>query len=420
MKSKSKNKKRTFLIAALALIVLLIILSVFKKDKATPVTVSHPVRKTIVETIPANGKIKPVTEVKISPDVSGEIIELNVKEGDAVKKGDMILKIKQDVYISAVESAEASLNASKTQFEQQKAKLATTRLSYLRSKQLHEQKVMSDADFESAESEYKVAKEVLKSAKFNIESYRAQLKEAQENLKKTVIYAPMPGIVSSLEVEQGERVVGTSQMAGTEMLRVADLSKMEVLVDVNENDIINVIPGDTAKIEIDAYPKRKFNGLVTEVANSAKSASSSSEQVTNFEVKILILPSSYNDLIKKDPIPFRPGMSATVSIETQTHNNTLSVPLQAVTTKSGLIPSLSTTETHEQVFIYDKNSSTVKPVEISTGLQNLNDIEITKGITDTTLVVTGPYNAINRILKNGTKVSAKITATDSTKVKAVK
>lgn len=402
-----RNKKRTFILIALLLIVILIIAGISKKDKGISVTAELPVRKTIVETIPANGKIQPVTEVKISPDVSGEIIELNFKEGDAVEKGDLIIKIKQDVYISSRDRSEASLNAIRAQYLQQKAQLAQIELNYKRNKTLFEQKAISEADYENAISQYEVAKEQLKAAEFNVKSAEAALKEAEENLVKTNIYAPMTGIISKLSVEKGERVVGTTQMAGTEMFRIANLDAMEVLVDVNENDIIRLKQTDTATIEVDAYPDRKFKGIVTHVANSAKSSGTAvTDQVTNFEVKIFILEESYADLLEKSPIPFRPGMSASVSILTETRPNVLTIPLQAITTRTGLLEN-APEGTHLQIFAYNPATQQVEVKIIKTGIQDMTSIEVTEGLTDSLKIVTAPYSAISKTLKNNSLVTLK-------------
>ncbi|MBQ2133660.1 MAG: efflux RND transporter periplasmic adaptor subunit, partial [Bacteroidales bacterium] len=282
---KRNKKSRYILIAAAVVIAALIIAGRNNSGKGIAVTVKHPQVGTIVESIPANGKIQPVTEVKISPDVSGEIIKLNFQEGDTVKKGDLILQIKQDVYISARDRAEASLNAIKAQYLQQEAQLKQTELSHNRNELLFAKNTISQADYEKSLAEYQIAQSQLKAAEFNVKSAQASLKEAEENLVKTNIYAPMGGTISKLSVEIGERVVGTTQMAGTEMLRIADLSQMEVLVDVNEIDIIRLAPKDTATIEVDAYPGRKFKGVVTQVANSSKnSGTATADQVTNFEV----------------------------------------------------------------------------------------------------------------------------------------
>jgi HlyD family secretion protein len=405
---KKKNIKWIIAIA-FVLIVVLAFYGNSKKKNVTTVTVEKISRRSIVEVIPANGKIKPVVEVKISPDVSGEIVELNFKEGDHIKRGDLIIKIKQDVYISMRERAEASLNSVRAQLTQLQAQFVQIEQSYNRTRTLYEQKALSEAEYESARSQYLMAKEQIKAAEFNVKSSSAALKEAVENLTKTVIYAPMDGIISKMSVEKGERVVGTSQMAGTEMLRIANFDNMEVLVDVNENDIIRIKQGDTASIEVDAYPNRKFAGVVTQIANSAKNIGSAIEQVTNFEVKIYILQDSYSDLSATGRNPFRPGMSASVSIQTARKDSILTIPLQAITTRTDLIPDsvktkMGINESMEQVFIV-KEDNTVEVREITTGIQDLANIEILTGLQDGESIVVGPFSAISKTLKKGTAVA---------------
>jgi len=412
-----KNIKWILLFAIVVIVGLIIFGSMNKKD-VTTVTTETISQKTITEVIPANGKIKPVIEVKISPDVSGEIIELYFKEGDSIQKGDLILKIKQDVYISMKDRAEASLNSIKAQLTQFMAQYNQIELNYLRNKSLFEQKAISESEYETALSQYEVAKEQMKGAEFNVKSANAALKEAQENLIKTTIYAPMNGIISKMSVERGERVVGTSQMAGTEMLRIANFKDMEVLVDVNENDIIRINnrnrtdiirikQGDTTMIDVDAYPNRKFTGIVTQIANSAKNIGSALEQVTNFEVKVYILPESYSDLIKNGLNPFRPGMSASVSIQTATKKDILTVPIQAITTRSDLLSdstkkALGNNESVEQVFVVTADTLQIR--HITTGIQDLVNIEVLSGLNKDDVVVTGPYAAISKSLKRGSKV----------------
>lgn len=396
---KKKNKSiRTLIILAAAVAVAAALYGILHRDTGIPVTVSRPSKGLIVEKIPANGKIHPVTEVKISPDVSGEIVELNVDEGDRVSKGDLIIKIRQDVYISLRDRAEASLNSTKAQYQQQKAGFVQAEQNYLRNRQLYGQGAISLQEFQASTAEYEMAREQLKAAEYNIESASASLAEAVENLTKTVIYSPIDGIISSLSVEKGERVVGTSQMAGTEMLRIADFNMMEVLVDVNENDIIRISLNDTADIDVDAYPGRTFRGIVTQIANSAKNltgTTASVTDVTNFEVKVRILPESYKDLLAVDPIPFRPGMSASVEIETDRKEGVVTVPLQAVTQESF-------------VFLYDSTASCVKAVKVTTGIQDIGDIEITSGLPspDSVWIVTGPYGTVSKMLEDGMKVNA--------------
>lgn len=405
---KKKSKKSLFLTIAGGVILLLVIISVFSKgDEGIAVTLAYPQVCPITETVPANGRIQPVTEVKISPDVSGEIVELNCEEGDRVNAGDLLIKIKQDLYISAVEQAEASLNSVKAQYLQQKAQLIQIEAAHERNKSLFEQKAISQQELETSTSQYQVAVEQLNAAKYNIKSAEAALKEARENLVKTTIYAPMSGIISDLAVEKGERVVGTSQMAGTEMLRIADMEKMEVLVDVNENDIIRLSQSDTADIEVDAYPNRKFKGVVTHIANSANSTGTtvSADQVTNFEVKVKILPESYGDLLEKNPIPFRPGMSASVSIITDYRADAIVIPIQAITTRTELADSSATNAVNEFVFVYDSITGRVAPQVITTGIQDMMNIEVLSGLTRQSRIVTGPYRAINRELKKDSEVT---------------
>ena len=394
---KTKNKGLKRLLAAVAVILAAVVVyAILYPEHGEPVTVGRPVTGTIIERIPANGKIHPVTEVKISPDVSGEIIELNVEEGDRVSRGDLIIMIKQDVYLSLRDRAAATLNATKAQYQQQKASFTQAEQNYLRNKQLYEQRAISLQEFQASTAEYEMAREQLNAAEYNIESAVASLDEAEENLTKTVIYSPIAGIVSSLSVEKGERVVGTSQMAGTEMLRIADFDMMEVLVDVNENDIIRITKGDTADIEVDAYPGRTFKGVVTQIANSAKNLSSTTSaltDVTNFEVKVRILQESYSDLLSNDPIPFRPGMSASVEIETERKDSVTTVPLQAVT--------------HDGcIYVLDRASSTVRKIQVTTGIQDIGNIEVISGLdaADTVEIVTGPYSTISKILEDGMEV----------------
>ncbi len=397
------------IISAVVLIVILIIAGRSRSGKGLSVIVENPIVKNITEIIPANGKIQPVTEVKISPDVSGEIITLNVEEGDPVKAGQVLLQIKQDQYISARDRMKAALNQAKAQLAQQEAQYEQVKLSYQRNLSLHQQGAISEAEFEASSSEYAIAEEQLNAARFHVESSQAGLAEAEESLTKTTISSPMNGIVSKLDVERGERVVGTSQMAGTEMLRIANFKEMEVLVDVNENDIVRIRQLDTALVEVDAYPGRQFTGVVTQIANSAKNIGSSLEQVTNFEVKVFILPESYSDLVSQGfATPFRPGMSASVSIQTETRRNVVAIPIQCITTRTELLPDsvrvqLGPNELVEQVFVL-REDNTVEAVSVKSGLQDHMHIEIIQGLTVEDQVVTGPYSAISRTLNNGAKV----------------
>src|ERR1700752_5339833 len=318
-------------------------------EKGIEVSVELPKLRNITEIVSANGKIQPETEVKISSDVSGEIVELYVKEGDRVKKGTLLCRIKPDIYESALDRANATVNSTKAsmqntmaQLEQSKANLANYEAVYNRNKKLFEQQVISQQDFDASKAQYEGAKanvkaleESVKGAEFNINSVQASMKEASTNLAKTFIYAPVDATVSKLNKKLGERVVGTATMEGTEIMRLADLNEMEVNVDVNENDIIRVHKNDTALIEVDAYQDRKFRGLVTEVANSANTSGINADQVTNYTVKIRVLRESYQDLITEtNPVVFRPEIRFTIKIKTRKKKNSLSIPIKAVTTRT--------------------------------------------------------------------------------------
>lgn len=407
MAKKNKNPNMKWLaIAGLLVVAVLLVIVVSRKDTGIRVTLGTPQTGRIVETIPANGKIQPVTEVKISPDVSGEIVELNVEEGDRVLKGDLIIKIKQDVYISARDRAEASLNSIKAQYLQQEAQFRRIEAAYERNLQLYGRKAISEQEYETSLADYQVAKEQLSAARFDIAGAEATLQEAEENLVKTTIYSPIDGIVSSLSVEKGERVVGTSQMAGTEMLRIADFAQMEVLVDVNENDIIRVAHGDTAIISVDAWPGKEFSGIVTKVANSAKNIDEvSADQVTNFEVTVEILQASYKALADSVFMPFRPGMSASVEILTSVKDSVLKVPLQAVAARDDVGTGISG-KLQEYVFLYDREQSVARAVRVVTGIQDIDNIEITEGLqSDSVMLIVGPYNVVAKQLMDGMHVT---------------
>jgi len=422
---RNRKLKRYLLIATLIVVVLAIVgkkAGWFGQQNMLKVSTAQPEFRKITELVTASGKIQPETEVKISPDVSGEIVELYVKEGGKVKKGELLLKIKPDTYISMVDRAEASLNSARANFANAKAQLAQVearynqaRKTFERNETLWKQEAISESEYENATSSLEMAEAELEGAKrsadaarFSVESAQATLSEARENLSKTSIFAPMAGTISRLSVEQGERVVGTAQMAGTELLRIADLSRMEVLVEVNENDIVRVKQDDTARVEVDAYLGEKFLGRVTEIANSANIVGTSADQVTNFEVKILLLESSYKQLRKPDnPNPFRPGMSATVDIETNTRWDVLSVPIQAVTTRVDTAmarESLTDAEAlaKEVVFVVSNDSAIVRHVE--TGIQDTRFIEVISGLDSSQQIVVGPFSAVSRRLRNGMNV----------------
>ena len=351
------RNNRLLIVAGIATVIIIIALVIGKKQgwigksDATEVSIEKVTKRTIVETVAASGKVQPEAEVKISPDVPGEIIELTVKEGDKVIAGQLLLRIDPDIQQSNVERLEAGLNTAKANLANAKSRKAqvdaqftNAKALYERNKKLFEQKVISDQEYDAATSSYEVAKNEVEAAKqnvsgadFNVKSANAALQEAKKNLTRTTIFSPVNGTISKLSVEKGERVVGTSQMAGTEIMTIANLNEMEVNVDVNENDIVRVGVGDSADIEVDAYIGRKFRGVVTSIANSANVSGALVDQVTNFEVKIRILQESYKDLVnEKQPLlsPFRPGMSATVEIRTKTSKDILSVPIQAVTSRS--------------------------------------------------------------------------------------
>jgi HlyD family secretion protein len=378
----------------------------FGKAVSVKVAVENAELRSITETITANGKIQPEKEVKISPDVAGEIVELNVKEGESVKKGQFLCRIKPDIYISQRDRSLATISSAKARLAQSEAQFVQAELAYKRSKQLFEEQTVSKSEFEQAEAQYTVAKSEVDAAKYSVISSEASLKEATENLQKTSIYAPMTGTISMLLVELGERVVGTSMMTGTEMMRVADLSRMEAQVQVNENDIVRVNLGDTALISVDAYLDQKFKGVVTEIANSAKTTGISADQVTNFDVKILVLAESYQKLIKSgDATPLRPGMSASVDIQTETRRNVLTVPIQSVTTrtdttKTQITPTADNIRT--LIFIADGTYAFAK--DVKTGIQDNNYIEITSGVKEKDQVITAPFSAISKKLSDSTLV----------------
>lgn len=423
------KKNRTLIIAVVAIIALIIFAIVgkktgmFGKPDLIEVSVEKPELRTLTESITANGKVQPEIEIKISSEVSGEIIELNIREGDQVKKGQLLCRIKPDTYISIKERTIAAVNSSKARLVQVQAQLAQSELAFNRSRQLYEQKAISESEFETAKTSYQVAKADVQAATYNVESAEASLREASENLNKTTIYAPVSGTISKLSVELGERVVGTAQMAGTEIMRIADLSRMETRVSVNENDIVRVKLNDTALIEVDAYPTEKFKGLVTQIANSASTSGLATDQVTTFEVRIFLLENSYKHLITKGiSTPFRPGMSTAVDIQTQTKSNILTIPIQAVTTRSdslklgaqGFVDAKAAEEESKksnaklQEVVFITVGDTAKMVNVKTGIQNNQYIEILEGLTTENEVVTAPFSAISRRLSEG-KLVKKVT-----------
>lgn len=423
---KSKKILTYAIIFAVVFIILAIVgkkLGWFGKEEITKVAVEKSEKRTITETITANGKVQPEIDVKLSPEVSGEIVELNVLEGDHVEKGKLLVKIKPDTYISMRDRAEAALNSAKSRLSQAEAQFIQSELSYKRNKTLWEQKAISESEYENAFASYKVALAELESAKYSVKSAEASLNEAQEELIKTNIYAPMTGTVSMLNVELGERVVGTSLMTGTELMRIADLNRMEVKVEVNENDIVRVSMNDTAIIEVDAFLGEKFKGVVTEIANSANTAGLATDQVTNFDVKVFLLASSYKHLFDQGYInPFRPGMSANVDIQTDTKTDILTVPIQAVTARSDSTLNAQSDkekeeneedvtmensdqkkesieeENREIIFVAKDGKAVLR--EVKTGIQDNTYIEILEGIEPGEEVITAPYAAISKKLKD--------------------
>jgi len=406
-----KNNK--ILKILLPIVVVLIIFAVigkkagwFGKALTIKVAVENAEKRTIVETITANGKIQPEKEVKISPDVSGEIVELTVKEGDNVVKGQLLLRIKPDTYISQKDRSLAAISSARARLAQSEAQFTQSELAFKRSKQLYDEQTISMSEFEQAQATYTVAKSEVDAGKFTVVSTEASLKEANENLTKTSIYAPMSGTVSMLLVELGERVAGTNLMAGTELLRVADLARMEARVQVNENDIPRVKLGDTALIEVDAYLDQKFKGIVTEIANSAKTTGVSADQVTNFDVKILVLPQSYQKLVDAgDKNPFRPGMSATVDIRTQSKPDILTVPIQSVTTRTDttkIAGTPSQKDIRTIVFVTDGKYALAK--DVKTGIQDNSYIEILSGVALNDRIVSAPFSAISKKLSDSTLI----------------
>ncbi len=402
-KQNLKLKKLGVGIFILAILLLIGALTgIIKTETALMVETEKVERRTITETVSASGKIQPEVEVKISPDVSGEIVALLVKEGDMVEKGDLLIKIKPDIYKSILERSKASLNTAKANLAKSKAQLTESEAKFNRNKHLYNEGAISLSEFEQIEATYKVAALNVESSQYAVSSAEASLNEAEENLDKTSIYAPVAGTISLLNVELGERVVGTGQMSGTELLRLADLSAMEVAVEVNENDIVRVNLNDTSIIEVDAFLGEEFKGVVTEIANSANVSGVSADQVTNFEVKIRIL----------DSTNFRPGMTASVEVQTKLVKDVISVPIQAVTTRKDTAAD-SDNKKVECVFKYEENKA--KFTIVKTGIQNDKFIQVLQGLSDSDMVIKGPYSLVSKTLKNGTEVESTTNEDDSKK-----
>jgi HlyD family secretion protein len=449
-----KNNRLLFILLGL-IVVLIVGFMVAKKQGwigtplGTEVTAAKAGPATIVEKVSASGKVQPETEVKISPDVSGEITELYVQEGDSVKKGQLLLRIRPDNYQAMVNQQSASVGTQRAnvgqaeaQLQQQTANARQTELTYRRQASLYKQKVISQADYEAAQAAYNASQEQLKAiraqimaAQSTVRSAQAGLEEARKNLNKTTIYAPVSGTVSKLNVKKGERVVGTTQMAGTEIMRIANLNNMEVRVSVNENDIIRVQLGDSAEVEVDSYTTQdeKFTGIVTAIANTAKDALTA-EAVTEFEVRVRLLPASYQHLVKvgaggRTTVPFRPGMTASVDIIAERKAGVLSVPLAAVTTRSDSAkvqaerggirlggpgrgtatkaegPAAPKAKIEEVVFVIKNGKAVLTPVK--TGISDFQNIEIISGLAAGAEVASGPFRAVAKTLKDGGRVVVK-------------
>ncbi len=422
-----KNQNKSLILIGGGLVLLIVILLVLKaagvigKSNAIEVETAVVEKKTIKETVSASGRLKPEKEVKISPDVSGEIIELTVKAGDRVKKGDLLVRIKPDEYQSTLEdalaaykSAQAGLETAKTNLRQAEAILKQNEKIYQRYVQLKEKNAVSESEFERIETEYLTQKANFENARKNVENAKysiirakASVDKARENLRKTSIYSPMDGIVTLLNNEKGERVVGTGLMQGTVIMQIADLSVMDVVVDVNEHDIIKIHPGDTAKIEVDAFPDREFRGTVIEMAHSSRQESNLTEQITTYEVKIRIDEDSYRDLTDSSAVvnsPFRPGMSAMVDIVTEIRKDVPAVPVLAVTTRTPdeLPDSLQKKFENEEsvlvTFVYNNGKALIRPVKV--GIQDDYFIEIKEGLKVGETVISGPFTTVSKILKN--------------------
>ncbi len=442
------SKKLKWIIFSLVgVIILLFILKksgVLGKEEGIKVSTEKVTKRTIVETVNASGKVYPEVELKLSPDISGEIVELNVVEGDSVKKGQVLARIYADIYATQRDQASAVVNQQQAQvanvsasIEAMRAQLDQAKKSYDMQKQLFDEKVISQNEFNTADAAYKSAqanfnasKQTIRGSQAGVQSARAALSKANKDISRATLVSPMDGVISLLNVKKGERVVGSSMMAGTEMMRIADLRKIEVRVDVGENDIPKIHLGDSAIVEVDAYNTRKFKGVVTQIASSNNGAASlqagAGTDVTNYKVYIRLLPESYLDLMdpsKPKSFPFRPGMSASADIQTKTHENRLAVPINAVTTRDKSDTTSSTgsdskkakdeTETieanadteelEEVVFVLQKDG-TVKKTQVRTDIQDINYIEILGGLQVGDEVITGPYDVVSKTLKSGGKV----------------
>lgn len=450
----SKSLKWILGIVVLLLIVMIVLAKAgaFGKNEGIKATAEKVQKRTIIEVVNATGKVYPEIEVKVSPDISGEITELNVQEGDSIKKGQVLARIYADIYSIQRDQAAAGVSQSQAQVQQSQAQAANSEAAllalkanmeqaertYNMQKRLFDEKVISQNEFNVAEAAMRTAtanynaavqgirgtQASIRSAQASAQSARANLEKTNKDLSRTAVIAPMDGVVSLLNVKKGEKVVGNSMMAGTEMLRVADMQKIEVRVDVSENDIPKVKIGDSAIVEVEAYSDKKFKGVVTQISSSNNGAAAlaatanTSTDVTNYKVYIRILPESYMDLIGKGSFPFRPGMSANVDIQTKTHANVLSVPINAITTreksdslKSSMPNNNGDNKTNspmnddiEVVAFVLQQDGTVKKVKVKTAIQDINHIEVTEGLKEGDEVITGPYDLVSRQLKEKDKV----------------
>jgi HlyD family secretion protein len=410
----------------------------FGKDEGIKVTAEKVQKRTIIEVVNASGKIYPEIEVKVSPDISGEITDLEVQEGDSVKKGQVLARIYADIYsiqrdqaASGVAQTQAQVSNSRAAIDALKAQMEQAQNTYDMQKKLFDDKVISrsefniaDANLKTSKANYNAALQGIKGGQANVQSAMANLQKANKDLSRTAVIAPMDGVVSLLNVKKGERVVGSNLMSGTEMLRIADMAKIEIRVDVGENDVPKVKLGDSAMIEVDAYSNRKFRGIVTQIASSNNGAAAqsalanTSNDVTQYKVFIRLLPESYMDLLGKGSFPFRPGMSASADIQTKTHANVLSVPINAVTTREKNDSTKTSKKKDDSdikstapsdddlevvVFVLDKDGK-VNKVNVKTDIQDINNIEVTEGLKEGDQVITGPYDVVSKTLKVGKKV----------------
>ena len=429
------SKKKIYILVGVVVTLIIVLVTLKSKgiigsnDDSKQVETSKVDEITIIETVSATGKIQPEIEVKISSEVSGEIIALPIKEGQVVKKGDLLVKINPDLYTSGYNRTVSNLSGTKAGLSQADATFKEAKASYDRSKTLFDKGIISRSDWDKAIAAFEGAKANKESAYYNVQSANATVKEAKDNLGRTTIYAPADGTISSLGVELGERVLGTQQMTGTELLRVANLNNMEVEVDVNENDIVKINIGDSTKIQVDAYLKKEFKGIVTSISNSA-SAATTADQVTNFKVKVRILKESYQDLLEGKPAtysPFRPGMTATVDIITERKEKVIGVPISAVVIKSDTTATKSyeiedegedkkvapkNDKKFECVFVKVGNKAKIRIVK--TGIQDDTNIEVVSGLKKGDVVIVGPYTTVTKDLNSGDKVTL---AKDSDKEK---